>query len=147
MGDSIRTTVNFVQSGICGLRKKLNEMRKDLSVPVSIDNILADFLQIFYAEKKKLKGYLSKNEAMLIVDAQNAYLNNGATASLLQHQIYDAIELEGLANKWEVDGPDLIKKLEALSHFEKFVIEEMAEECWSRAGASDDMMNIVKDVF
>lgn len=73
---------------------------------------------------------LSVKEACLITDAMNGTLMDGNTAQLLWASIEDAISLEGLAAKWEVDGPALVEKLRGLNAFQCMALCDTAERFW-----------------
>lgn len=73
---------------------------------------------------------LSLNEACLIADALNGTIMDAATAPMLWGSIEDAIKLDGLAKKWDVDGPALVEKLRSLSAFHCMALVDAAERCW-----------------
>lgn len=74
---------------------------------------------------------LTVKEACLIVDALNGILIDAATAHLLWANIEDAIKLDGLTEKWGVDGKELIDKLRGLSAMPCMALADAAERFWS----------------
>jgi hypothetical protein len=73
----------------------------------------------------------TENEAMLIVDAMNGVLLDYHTASLLWANIDDAIRLDGLAEKWQVDGPTLVARVRSMTPFEQWAIYDAVRRAWN----------------
>lgn len=73
---------------------------------------------------------LTLAEACLIVDALNGSILDANTAQLLWANIEDAIKLDGLAAKWEVDGPVLVEKLRSLNTFHCMALADAVERFW-----------------
>jgi len=89
---------------------------------------------------------LSVEEACLIVDALNGALYDAKTAHLLPAGVNDSIQMEGLAEKWGVDGEALIKKLSALDELTCMAIIDAAER--ARADESGrDFRAVVAEKF
>lgn len=93
---------------------------------------------------------LTVDEACLIVDALNSSLYDARTAGLLPAGIQDAIQLEGLAEKWNVDGDALVKKLSSLDELACLAIIDAAERFWFGEKYRKENMDIreaVKEIF
>jgi hypothetical protein len=73
---------------------------------------------------------LTVNEACLIVDVLNGALMDANSARLLWAEVEDGISLNGLAEKWNVDGPALVKRLQALTSVQALAIVDAAERVW-----------------
>jgi hypothetical protein len=73
---------------------------------------------------------LSDGEASLIVDAMNGTLINLQAAQLLPAEIEDAIALDSLDRKWEVDGAALVAKLQGMSLLQRMAICDAVERFW-----------------
>lgn len=84
---------------------------------------------------------LTRAEAQLILDVRNgAWTESGQAAifaafSGLRHAVSDAIELDGVAEKWQVDGPALLAKLDALAGAPALAIIDWCAQMWAH---SDD---------
>lgn len=91
---------------------------------------------------------LTEDEAMLICDALNGTLTEPATmARHLDADIEDAIRMDGLAEKWKVDGEWLITKLAALSFTASLACIDVVECAWNLCANGDaDMRENVRKV-
>ncbi len=52
----------------------------------------------------------------------------------MPHQVADAIHFDGIDAQWDVDGQQLVKKLEAMDWCQLLAVLDAAERFWSRAG-------------
>lgn len=75
---------------------------------------------------------LTENEAMLIVDALNGVLIGADAGALLWANIADSIRLDGLDEKWSVDGPALVEKLQAMTATQAMAVLDAAERFWQQ---------------
>ena len=80
---------------------------------------------------------LTEAEASLICDACNGTLWEPHTIPLLWAAVDDAIRLNGLADRWRVDGAALVVKLRALSAGETFALADAVERFWRQPGSND----------
>jgi len=93
---------------------------------------------------------LTVEEACLIVDALSP---NGSTidansARLLWASIEDACRLDGLDKKWNVDGQQLVQKLQQLNELQCMAIADAAERFWFGPDRDDeDIREIAKQIF
>jgi hypothetical protein len=90
---------------------------------------------------------LTEAEASLVVDACNGILFESWSVSLLSAIVDNAIRLEGLADKWGVDGPALlVERLRGLSYCQSLTLVDAVERYWQapdgealrRVGLGDD---------
>jgi hypothetical protein len=97
---------------------------------------------------------LSRNEWMACMDVMNGMftgMGEPTAVKFLWASVDDACSMEGLAEKWEIDGPALVKKLRALDTAGAIAVAEIGRRFWSRASGKDadqalDLaMAIVKD--
>lgn len=79
---------------------------------------------------------LTPSEGALILDSLNGTILDARMSAMLWAQIEDNVFLDGLAGKWEVDGPALIEKLRSLTRLQALALVDMAERFW--AGVSSD---------
>lgn len=90
----------------------------------------------------RAKKKMTRSEAKLILDVQNGSWVDGSLsvwiAGGLAHQVADGIDLDGLADKWGVDGPALVAKLEALGELETIGLLDWAARFWEGDIQADD---------
>jgi hypothetical protein len=85
----------------------------------------------FYALQQTLKSIdLSEQEWMLVRDACNGTLWERHTIPFLWGGVEDAIKLDGLDRKWEVDGAALVGKLRALTYWQSLAVVDAVERWW-----------------
>ncbi len=77
---------------------------------------------------------LTAGEACLIVDALNGTLMDAVSYRLLWAEVSDAQRRQNLAEKWGVDGSQLVERLRALSPGELMAIIDAAERFWTLIG-------------
>ena len=93
---------------------------------------------------------LSRNEKGAILDVLNGTILDEATADMnlvdaftgrqirpglggqIAHNVLDACEGDGLAEKWQIDGPYLVAKLEGLSKEDGARLYRGARAWWDR---------------
>jgi len=96
---------------------------------------------------------LSVDEACLIVDALNGSLMDANSARLLWASIEDACKLDALDAKWNVDGAQLMQKLQQLNELQAMALVDAAERLWeevtrcNEAGEPTDIREMVKPIF
>ena len=73
---------------------------------------------------------LTEAEASLICDALNGTLIDHRTYHLVWASVDDAIRLDGLDEKWGVDGPALVGKLRDLDHCGMLAIADAVDRFW-----------------
>lgn len=75
---------------------------------------------------------LSPAEWKLVVDSLNGVLHEPASLiTAAAAGIADSIQLDGLAEKWEVDGPAFVKRLRALAYPQLVALVDVAERYWA----------------
>lgn len=71
--------------------------------------------------------------AIIGIDSEGAVTLTGSiVCSGLELEIYDAIRLNGLDDKWEVNGADLLHKIRAMSRANKEKLIRLVAELWRR---------------
>lgn len=93
---------------------------------------------------KTKKSTLTTNEFHLICDCQNGSINNLRPINYMELFVSDISESmmqNPLEEKWEVDGPLLLQKLEALSERELLELMISIDEFWQR---KDDFYSRLK---
>lgn len=77
---------------------------------------------------------LTAAEAHLLADALNGTLWEPHTMRLLWAGVDDAIRLDGLAKKWQVDSGALVAKLRALTPGQTVAVIDAVERAWQADG-------------
>lgn len=85
---------------------------------------------------------LTESEAMLIVDTCNGTLFEPHTIRLLWAEIDDAIRLDRLDHKWQVDGPELVAKLRSLTAGQMFAVVDGCERFWADPNQEDQVRKV-----
>lgn len=80
---------------------------------------------------------LTINEAMLIIDALNGSFIDLNLAQLLHYEIEDSFG-DGLAEKWQIDGPALLGKVRDWSLLQRIAVVDAVERWWGDAYHIDD---------
>lgn len=105
-----------------------------------------DLERLYTIYKRALKEVpLSASEACLIVDTLNGSLMDAYSARMLWASIEDAINLDGMDKKWEVDGKALVEKLRALNDLQAMALVDAAERFWQECPQGDK--GVVKKFF
>ncbi len=90
---------------------------------------------------------LELNEAYLIVDALNGVLMDANNAKLLWAEIEDAIKLDHLDQKWQVDSKALVEKLRNLNEIQAMAIIDAAERFWQAQKDGKNAEELLKKIF
>ncbi len=83
---------------------------------------------------RRSRPELTEAQWNLIYDAMNGTLHEPAQLirGSVAHGIGDAIALDGLADKWQVDGPALINLLASLTYAQEVAVVDAAERYWAK---------------
>lgn len=90
---------------------------------------------------------LALAEAQLIIDALNGSIFDAQSAPMLWANIEDACKLDGIDDKWGVDGPALVEKLHGLSAFHCMALIDGSERFWSLPNGERDLNADVRKIF
>lgn len=83
-----------------------------------------------------IKDRFSAGELKLMIDVMNGtMLTPGMAGQHLQANVEDGIALDGLAEKWEVDGPGIVKKLADMSTPDLMFLEIWIQGFWKQLGS------------
>lgn len=109
----------------------------------SVERDLERYYQAIAHEKKYLLSGFSEGELNLIMDACNGWpASPEVNPQLLWAGVSDAIDMDGLAEKWSVaDAPGFIQRLRALTPIQQFALHDALMQFWARDGV------IVTDSF
>jgi hypothetical protein len=109
--------------------------------------IRRDLERLYTLYQRSLPRDLTEAEACLICDVMNGTLMDANTAHMLYAEVEDGIALEGLAEKWEIDGPALVEKLKALSDIQCLAVIDAAERFWSTPDDRRSIPGTVRELF
>ena len=118
---------------------------REPQLSTAITKSLARYLYAMGDARHRLGPQFSDKECGLMLDACNGTLFYPFSINLLSAGIEDAIEMDGLAPKWDVDAEGLLKKLNGLDYFERLVIVDAIEVWWNRT--SEDPQPKFGDLF
>lgn len=99
--------------------------------PQNISQVASRDLERYYNALVQNLPRFSYNEAMLIVDALNGYLFQSEIPDAVSINILDAMEMDHLHEKWNVDRDAFTKRLRQLSSFEQLAIGDAIEQIWN----------------
>lgn len=106
-----------------------------------------DLARYYAALAFELRGIvLSEAEAALVCDACNGVLHDEQTAGWIAEGVADAIVLDGLADKWGIDGDDLIARLRSLRHTQRLAIVDAVERYWVLTERGETMADDLRAV-
>jgi hypothetical protein len=83
----------------------------------------------------------SEQELLLLLDAVNGWASPAEPVEIivqgLRWQVQDAIEQEGLDQKWGVNGAALVERLRQLTPTQTLALVDALERVWLRADDGD----------
>jgi hypothetical protein len=89
---------------------------------------------------------LAENEAMLVCDALNGIIIDPhtykLTYKLIWAQVDDAIHIDRLDRKWDVDGQALVSKLRGLTAAQCLALADAVERFWLDPNAPDALRRV-----
>jgi hypothetical protein len=116
-----------------GLSKEV-ESRTQTGGNIS-ESIRRDLGRYYCLMRAELGGIgLTRNEACAVMDACNGlWMDDGTfSPSYIRVEVEDAIRLEGLDRKWEIDGPALLAKLQDLTISQAYALADAITQFWAR---------------
>jgi len=109
------------------------------SVNAGATYILESYQPLFKRTLAELKGKFSHGEMSLVVDVFNGTaLTSGLAGQHILLSCSDAIELDGLDTKWEIDKKELLEKIQGLTIYQAAVLEIWANGYWYSQGDMED---------
>lgn len=73
-----------------------------------------------------------RSEDYNLVDAFTGRQIGAGLGGQIAHSIVEACDLDGLADRWQIDGPHLVSKLESLSKEDGRALARAAAAWWNR---------------
>jgi len=103
-----------------------------------INKGLDRYFAVLDEERRALIDVLSDAEMGLILDVLNGTLfSESFSIQLVSREIRDSL-VDGYAEKWNVDGPALVKKLVALTYPQCVALVDAVERWWNRVAAGEN---------
>ena len=90
-------------------------------------------------ERTALKSILTPGELSLIADSCNGTMFASWSIPHIDHGVEDSINLDGLADKWEVDGNQLLAKLRGLTLSQSFALADAVEQFWANVSTGKEV--------
>lgn len=101
-------------------------------------SILDMFPNLYTLTLDELRGVFGESELSLIIDLSNGVLPvPQVIGQALAGQIADGIALSQSDKKWDINGPELIKKINNLSIFQAAALEIWAVSFWQGGWRGD----------
>ena len=99
---------------------------------LSAGTVAARDLERYYSLLDSELPELSPNEWNLLRDALNGTLTETSSMKMLWLDAADAIALDSLAEKWDVDGKALVERLRSFSLAQYYAVADAVERWWAR---------------
>ena len=100
---------------------------------------LGRYYELMIRARTEANRLLSASEQALILDARRGILHDERFLTLLPHEVEDAVALEGLDEKWGVDGEALVEKLKAMPPVALAAIVDASDWYWSGGMRDEDL--------
>lgn len=101
----------------------------------ALNQTVERYEEILKQARAQLLELLTEKEMALILDVLNGTL---FTEPISIHMVYgeveDGINMEGLDQKWEINGKELIEKTRNLNYAEKVALVDATERWWASTG-------------
>jgi hypothetical protein len=89
------------------------------------------------AARLKAEKIFSGDEQALVIDALNGVIIDEYVQAVVGN-VEDAIALDGLDGKWEVERAAIIEKVHSLTPLEQVAVVEAAERFWAATARGED---------
>lgn len=100
---------------------------------MAINRSLDRYFDLLTRTRRELRQLLNDKEMGLILDALNgtAFFDTFGIY-LVHHEIADAISMDGLDKKWEVDGKALVNKMTTMNDAQRLALVDAVQVWWDR---------------
>jgi len=112
-------------------RTQLSPDTPDGARDVFLAEAVRQTLEDYYNLLERSVPTFEMKEAMLIMDALNGIILMSQVPHLLWAEVSDAIQMDGLDKKWDVDGEALVKRLRGMTAFEQWAIADAVSRAWN----------------
>lgn len=111
------------------------EARDEGNFSSALNQSVERYEEILKQARTNLLALLSEKEMALIIDVLNGTLfSEPVSIHMVYGEVEDGVRMEGLDQKWEIDGPALIEKVHNLGYPEKVALVDAAERWWKSTG-------------
>lgn len=109
------------------------KLRDESNLSGAISRTVMRYLAVLAYERRELRPKFSPAECGLILDACNGVaFFDSFSVRLFPEGVRDAIEMEELDAKWQVDGPALLAKLDATTFSQRMAFVDAVQRWWNR---------------
>jgi len=107
------------------------KLRNEDNLSGAISRAVMRYLSVLAYERRELRPQFSPAECGLILDACNgiAFMDS-FSVRLFPEGVRDAIEMDRLDQKWQVDGPSLLAKLDATTFSQRMALVDAVQRWW-----------------
>ena len=100
---------------------------------MAINRSLDRYFDLLTRTRRELRQLLNDKEMGLILDALNgtAFFDTFGIY-LVHHEIADAISMDRLDEKWEIDGKALVDKMTAMNDAQRLALVDAVQVWWDR---------------
>lgn len=113
--------------------------RAEGNVSGAINKSLARYFALLQRSLAELRSQLSEPECSLILDATNgSAFSDTISLNMLWADIEDAVNLDGLDQKWGVDGRALVAKIKLAGMAGQTALIDASERWWNRVSAEEN---------
>lgn len=103
-----------------------------------INGDLTRYYRLLAEGRSALRELLSPAEISAIIDVQNGHwYATKLYADEIWANVEDGCRLDGLAEKWAIDGPALVAKLQALDLWQVHALADATQRFWHAVGGGD----------
>ncbi len=120
------------------LLAQVEERVEYTNVSGALARILERYFALLSRSRSELRNQLSKEECALVLDATNgsAFVDT-VSLGMLWAEIEDAVSLDHLDRKWQVDGPGLVAKIRGSGILGQVALIDASERWWRRVAAGE----------
>jgi hypothetical protein len=105
---------------------------RDEQLSTAIGRCIMRYIALLAEARRDLRQQFDGQECALIIDACNGVAFFDAfSVRLLPEGVRDAIEMDGLDRKWEVDGPALLAKLDVTTFAQRMALVDAIGRWWN----------------
>jgi hypothetical protein len=110
--------------------------RQDVVPGHALNRDLSRYYTALRQARAELREKLSGAELSAVLDVLNGHwFAEAGSVAYIALEVADACRLNGLDEKWQINGPYLVGLLQALTYIEAAALADAAERWWARVGA------------
>lgn len=112
--------------------KARGDVKAGDNVSGAVNKALERYEAILERGRSHLLEILSENEMALIMDVLNGVMfSDTISIHMVYAEVEDGISMDGLDQKWNIDGKALSEKIKNLEYAEKVALVDAAERWWN----------------